>query len=70
VVLAVFPFCKRRLFTLQKTAFYVAKDYVSILQKTSNRNTKSRLLHGEDSRAAVINQNINILEVIFAFIHL
>jgi len=69
-ILTIFPRCKRRLFILRKTAFWSAKDRVSILQKTSKRNTKSRLLHGESSGVAAKTQKINTAKKIFTFIHL
>jgi len=69
-ILPVFPRCKRRLFTLQKTAFWVAKDRVSILQKNRKRNTKSRLLQTEASEVAAKNQEINTPKKIFTFVYL
>jgi len=68
-VLTVFPRCKRRLFVLQKTAFWSLKNNVSILQNNRKRNAKSRLLQGEASGAAVKIQKINIQKMIFTFIH-
>ena len=69
-VLTVFPRCKRRLFVLQKTAFWSLKNNVSILQNNRKRNTKSRLLHGESPEAATKTQKINTAKKIFTFIHL
>jgi len=69
-IMPVFPRCKRRLFVLQKTAFWSAKDYVSILQKNRKRNTKGRLLYVKPSEAVAKTQKINTAKKIFTFIHL
>jgi len=69
-ILGVFLPCKRRLFTLQKTAFWSAKDYVSILQNNRKRDIKSRLLQIEAQEVAAKTQKINTPKRIFTFIHL